>query len=231
METGEGKKMRIGFLTEGRLSDFEKSGRAERAELYCLSFGSIDEVDYGKEVRGESAELEEVALFSRNFECTVITGCYTNAKGVKRRSAVVADRGKILGISDMTAGFDGDKYKCGFGVRVYETCAGRIGVVVGQDLYFPELIRSLAQCGSELIVVLYENLGDSLEQILIRADAFRFGVPLCMCAYGYAQVAEISGRLAFASPQSPVYFSPKPMREYHLVETRLRGFYKPPELF
>ncbi len=223
--------MRIGFLTEGRLSEFEKSGRAERADLYCFSFGSIGEVDYEKEVRGESAALEELALFSRNFSCTAVAGCYTNAKGIRRRSAAVADRGRILGISDMTAGFDGEKFKCGFGLRVYETGAGRLGVIVGKDLYFPELIRSLAQCGSELIVVVYENLGDSLEQVLLRADAFRFGVPLCMCAYGYAQMAEVSGRLAFASPRSPVYFSPESVREYHLVETRLRGFYKPPELF
>ncbi len=223
--------MRIGFLSDGRLSDFEKSGRAERADLYCLAFGSVGEVNYEKEVSGESGELEEVALFSRNFDCTVVAGCYTDAKGIKRRSAVVAERGHILGISDMTVGFDGDKYKCGSGIRVYETAVGRIGLLVGQDIYFPELVRSLAQCGSELILVMYENLGDSLEQVLLRADAFRFGVPVCMCANGYAQAADVSGRLAFASPLSPVYFTPRAFREYHLVETRLRGFHKPEELF
>ena len=223
--------MRSGFLTAGRLFELEKSGRAERADLYCLSFGSVGEVNYEKEVRGESGELEEVALFSRNFDCTVVAGCYTDTKGIKRRSAVVAERGHILGISDMTTGFDGDKYKCGSGIRVYETGVGRLGVLVGQDLYFPELVRSLAQCGSELILVMYENLGDSLEQVLLRADAFRFGVPVCMCANGYAQAADVGGRLAFASPCSPVYFSPRPLREYHLVETRLKGFHKPQELY
>ena len=72
--------MRIGFLTAGSLFELEKSGRAERADLYCLSFGSVGEVNYEKEVRGESGELEEVALFSRNFDCTVVAWCYTDTK-------------------------------------------------------------------------------------------------------------------------------------------------------
>lgn len=223
--------MRIGFVTDGRLTDFEKSDRAERAELYCFSFGAIGEVNYEREVRGDSAELEDVALFSRNFDCTVIAGCYTDTKGVKRKSAVVAEKGKILGISDMTTGFDGDKYKCGSGIRVYETAVGKIGVLVGQDVYFPELVKSLALCGSDQIICMYEFLGDSLEQILLRANSFCYGVPMCMCAHGYVQMADIGGKICFASPRSPVYFMAQRMREYHLVETRLRGFYKPQEMF
>ncbi|MBQ9081251.1 MAG: hypothetical protein IJY26_01270 [Clostridia bacterium] len=223
--------MRIGFLTDGKLFDFEKSSRISRADLYCLAFGSIGEVNYEKEVRGESNELEEVALFSRNFDCTVIAGCYTDTKGIKRKSAVLAERGKILGISDMTTGFDGEKYKCGSGIRVYETSVGKIGVLVGQDIYFPELVKSLAQCGSEQIICMYECIADSLEQILLRANAFCYGVPMCMCAHGYAQIADVSGKLAFATPLSPAYFSSQPVHEYHLIETRLRGFYKPKEMF
>ncbi len=223
--------MRMGFITDEKLSDFQKSGRASLANLYCLAFGAIGEVNYEKEVKGESNELEEVALFSRNFNCTAIVGCYTDTKGIKRKSTVVAEKGKILGISDMTTGFDGDKYKCGSGLRVYETSVGKLGVLVGQDIYFPELVKSLTQCGSEQIICMYENIGDSLEQILIRSNAFCYGVPICMCAHGYAQIADASGKLAFASPKSPAYFSQQPFREYHLIETRLRGFYKPQEIY
>lgn len=223
--------MRICFLTDGKLSDFEKSPCISQADLYCLAFGSIGEVNYEKEIRCESYEMEEIALFSRNFNCTVIAGCYTDTKGIKRKSAVLAEHGKILGVSDMTTGFDGEQYKCGSGIRVYETAVGKIGILVGQDVYFPELIKSLAQCGSEQIVCMYEEVNDTLEQILLRANAFCYGVPMCMCAHGYVQIADVSGKLAFATPVSPVYYSAESFQEYHLIETRMRGFYKPKEMY
>lgn len=223
--------MRIGFLTDGKLSAFEKSNPVKKADLYCFAFGSIGEVNYEKEVKGESFEMEDVALFSRNFNCTAVAGCYTDTRGIKRKSAVVADRGKILGVSDMTSGFDGDKYKCGSGIRVYETSVGKVGVLVGQDVYFSELVKCLTQCGSEVVVCVYEHLGENLEQILLRADAFRYGVTVCMSAHGYAQIADTGGKLCFASPVSPCFCAVDDVKEYHLIETRRRGFYRPQGVF
>ncbi|MBP5242602.1 MAG: hypothetical protein J6Z36_02805, partial [Clostridia bacterium] len=134
---------------------------------------------------------------------------------------------RVLGVSDMTAVFDGEKYNCGLGLRVYDTSAGKIGVLVGQDVFFPESVKSLAQCGSDMIVCAYEHVGENVEQILLRAAAFCYGVPMCMSSHGYAQVADVSGKLHFASPQPVSYCTLDNMREYHLIETRRRGFYKP----
>lgn len=223
--------MRIGFGTSGSLSSLEKGGKLESADVFCLSFGGVEEVDYEKEVRGERNEMEEIALFSRNFECVTVVGCYTDTQGIKRRSAIVADHGRILGVSDGTTGIDGEKYRCGGGIRVYDSTAGRIGVLVGRDIYFPGLIRSLSQCGSDVVICAYEQLGQNLEQILIRADAFRYGVPVCLFARGYVEVAGVDGELFFASPRSPVYCELDDRREYHLVETRRKGFYRPQRMY
>jgi predicted amidohydrolase len=223
--------MCIGFLTDGKLSRFEKYKQMRSANLFCFAFGSIGEVNYEKEVRGETDEMEEVALFSHNFSCVAVVGCVTDTKGIKRKSAIVADKGKILGVSDRTHGLDGDGFKCGSGLRVYDTSAGRVGVLVGQDMYFSELTASLARCGGDIIVCIYEQLGKNLEQVLLRADAFRYGVTMCLCAHGYAQIAEPNGQLAFASPLSPVWCDTSARREYHLVETRRRGFYRPQEMY
>ena len=223
--------MRIGFVTDGTLAEFERSNRVWRSDVYLLSFGSVGEVNYEKEVQGETAELEEIALFSRNFRCVTVCGCYTDTKGIKRRSAVVAEGGRILGVSDMTASVDGDKYKCGYGVRVYETSAGNIGVIVGKDVFFPELVSSLVRCGSDAVVCMYEEVGDSLESVVLRSHAFCYGTPMAMCARGYAFSAGIGGKVDFASPRSPCFFTPEKRAEYHLVQTRRRGFHKIQETF
>ena len=38
-------------------------------------------------------------------------------------------------------------------------------------------------------------------------------------------IADMGGSLAFASPQSPIVFEFENAKEYHLIETRSRGFY------
>jgi hypothetical protein len=39
----------------------------------------------------------------------------------------------------------------------------------------------------------------------------------------------VDGAIAFAGAESPAEFTFLPMKEYHLVETRLRGFYRAPK--
>jgi hypothetical protein len=42
-------------------------------------------------------------------------------------------------------------------------------------------------------------------------------------------IAEPSGTLSFASPSSPITTGFENVREYHLIETRRRGFYRAEE--
>ena len=67
---------------------------------------------------------------------------------------------------------------------------------------------------------IFEELNENLEQTLIRAGGFFYGIPVCMCAYGFAQAADSFGKLRFASPISPCLYSLEREQEYHIVETR-----------
>ncbi|MBO5046222.1 MAG: carbon-nitrogen hydrolase family protein [Clostridia bacterium] len=213
-------------MSENTLSEYSENYLGEGADLVVFPFHSVGEVRFERELRGETSHFEDVAILSREAKGIVICGCYTNARGILRKSAVVAENGKILGVSDMVNCIDEEKFSPGAGIRVYDTKAGKIGVVVGEDLYFPYVIQTLSICGAELIVCVFEEITDNVERTLIRAEAFFYGVPICFCAYGYAQVADGAGRLVYASPESPGRFSLPIEKEYHLVETRRRGYSK-----
>ena len=114
----------------------------------------------------------------------------------------------------------------GAAVRVYETKAGRMGVAVAEDLYFPDVVKSLSVCGCDFIVCPFAR-ADSVEECIIRAVAYCYGVPVFFCAQKCARIADISGELAFESAQSPIVTQFTAKKEYHLVETRWRGFYTP----
>ena len=101
-----------------------------------------------------------------------------------------------------------------------------MGVAVAEDLYFPEVIKSLTACGSEFIVCPFGKITDSLQSVLLRASAYTYGVPLLFCGKGYCMLAASNGSISFASPQSPVYTDFENAKEYHLVETRRRGIFR-----
>lgn len=219
------KCMRICFVTSGGL-DAYAAGPAEGADVTVFAFQALGEVSYERELKGETSLFEDVALLSKETGGVILCGCYTDTRGMRRKSVVVAEKGKILGVSDMANRLDAGEYRCGAGVKIYDTGAGKLGVVVAEDLYFPRVAETLSLCGAEIAICVFEQLEGSLEQTLMRAQAFFFGMPMCVCGYGYAQAADIGGKLKFASAENCCVFDFEREQEYHLVETRRRGFYR-----
>lgn len=218
--------MRICFVTGGSLNEFSQLLTHGAADIICGGFQTLGEVSYERELRGETGLFEDVALLSKELKNVVVCGCFTDARGVRRKSVVVAEKGRILGVSDMVNRIDAGEYRAGAGIKIYDTGVGKIGIVVAEDLYFPQVLQTLSVCGADVALCICEELNESLEQTLMRAGAFLYGLPVCICAYGYAQAADIGGKLRFASPKSPCFYDVEREQEYHLVEVRQRGLFR-----
>lgn len=216
--------MRICFVTGGSFGEFADRFDAA-ADVVCCSFQALGQVSYERELRGETNLFEDVALLSKERRNVVVCGCFTDARGIRRKSVVVAEKGRILGVSDMVNRIDTADYRPGVGIKIFDTSAGKIGIVVAEDLYFPRVFETLSVCGAEVVLCVFEELNESLEQTIMRANAFLYGIPVCVCAYGYAQAADIGGKLRFGSPQNPCCYDVEREQEYHIVETRQRGFF------
>src|SRR3954447_153230 len=82
--------------------------------------------------------------------------CEQGDDGLLHNSAAVVDGSGVLGVYRKTHLWDREKLFFQAGAqppRVFDTPAGRIGVLVCYDLEFPELTRLLALAGAELIAV------------------------------------------------------------------------------
>ncbi len=214
--------MRIGFVSKGSVHDYKETYASEGEELLLFGFEGMGEVRYERELKGESNFFEEGALLSKRDKNLLVSGCITNGRGLRRKSALVAENGKILGISDSLYAVDG-AYKSGAELKIYQTKLGKMGVLVGEDLYFPEAAQALSLCGCDFIVCPFEKVEGELPSVLLRANAFLFGAPILLCGSGYAMAASPSGEVAFASPASPAQTSVELRKEYHLVERRVRA--------
>ena len=220
--------MKIRFVSRGKLVDFKEKYESEGENLILFGFEGMGEVSYEKELKGESHDFEQVALLSKMSKTIVVCGCTTDTRGLKRKSAVVAEKGRLCGVSDGTNVIDGEM-NAGANLRIYETELGRMGMVVAEDIFFPETVKALALCGSDFIVCPFGKVTDTFLQTLLRSYSYLYGVPILLCGIGYSWIADPFGQITFASPQNTVTEFEN-VKEYHLIETRRRGIRKAPLL-
>lgn len=220
--------MQVSFVTNESLNIVwqEKLSSIGRHDLLVFGFNGLGLVSYKKELAGETEYFHDVAKLSKQLSSVVICGCDTDTYGVFRHSAVVADRGKILGVTDMVHAIDQSEYAPGGNFRVYDTGAGKIGVIVAEDLFFPESARVLTLCDADLIVCIFKKLENTMPQIMLRSGAFANGVAMALCAKNYACVSDIRGNITVASSADIINAKIKIEKDYHLISSRRRGLYR-----
>lgn len=207
-------------IWQGRLNDV--SG----CDVLTFGFNGLGLVSYKKELSGETEYFHDAAKLSGQLDSVVICGCDTDNYGVFRHSALVADKGKILGVSDMAHSVDDSEFSAGGNFRVYDTSAGKIGVIVAEDLFFPETVRVLALCDADLIVCVFKKIENAMPLVLMRAGAFSNGVALALCAEKYFAVSDIKGKIISCGSNPLSNTSIKIEKDYHLISSRRRGLYK-----
>ena len=145
--------------------------------LVIMGYGDVKKIDLVKELNGESNVLRAVAYLSRSKNSVFIVGVYAELYGKDYVSAAVLDRGRILGISDMTHLAQEDKdVSLGSSYRIYSTCLGKIGVVVGNDVFYPEVIRAVTLRGADFIVNVTPYNAVTGYELALRSNALFNGI-------------------------------------------------------
>ena len=193
-------------------------------DVAVFGFNGLGEVDYEQELKGTTDKFEDAVRLSKTAGCGVLCGCYTKSRGVLRKSVAVADKGKLLGISDMNYVLDGEEFKSGAGLGVYSVGGYKIGLCIENDLYFPDAFKALALCGCSVVVVFMEEMKNTLPALIVRTYSYLYGIPIIMCAGKTAFFSEVPGELASSS--MPVsYFDVSPCPHYRKVVMRTKGLF------
>lgn len=206
-------------VTDGEVG---KKRALPACDVALFGFRGLGEVDYERELKGETDKFEEAARLSKSAGCGVLSGCKTNSRGMLRKSVAVSDRGKLLGIADMNHVLDSEQFKSGSSLGLYTVNGCRVGLCIENDLLFADSVKCLSRCGCNAVVAVLEEIRDGIPPLLIRAYAYLYGVPIVMCAGNMAYFADISGAIA-SSTQGVTLFEVSPRNRYHLVTTRAKG--------
>lgn len=220
--------MNICFATSDTINGIwqEKFGLVGGQDVLVFGFNGLGLVSYKKELSGETEYFRDLASLSKEFGGVVVCGCDTDTYGVFRHSAVIADKGKILGVSDMVHSIDDSEFVPGGNLRVYDTSRGKIGLIVGEDLYFPEVPRVLTLCDADVIICIFKKLEGVMPQIMLRAGAFANGVSMALCAKNYACLADSFGSIAVAGSGEIIKAKAGTEKDFRLISSRRRGVYR-----
>ena len=176
---------------------FVKGIEERRADLTV--FGKpLPAVSYKRELAGQTHILSLCVEKSLETGGVALFFADTESYGVLRRSVIVADAGKVLGVSD-ELGVTKRGYAAGSSVRVYETSAGNLGVLAGGDLLRYEPAHALSLAGSDMICHLTSERRKELP-VLAEALGYFLGVPILSVSPGIATLAGTEGELLAASP-------------------------------
>lgn len=215
------------FVTSSTLATVFEEKMEQVAKHDVLVFGDgLGLVSYKKELAGQTEYFHDVARLSKQLSSVIVCGCDTDTYGVFRHSAVIADKGKILGVTDMAHAIDDGEFVAGGNFRVYDTSAGKIGIIIQEDLYFPETARVLTLCDADVIICLLKKLEDHVPLIMLRSGAFANGVAMALCSKNYACVADISGKIVYSGNADIIKTNIKIQKDYHLISSRRRGLYR-----
>ena len=220
--------MEICFVTENSLNYVWQNDLASisNSDLVVFGFNGLGLVSYKKELNGETEYFQDVAKLSKQLSCTIISGCDTDIYGVFRHSAVIADKGKILGVTDMAHSIDESEFVAGGSFRVYDTSSGKIGIIVAEDLFFPETTRILTLCDADIVVCVFKKMSSAMPLIMLRANAFANGVVSALCSQNYTAVSDVRGNVVFAGSADVMRKKVKIEKDYHLISSRRRGLYR-----
>ncbi len=220
--------MKVCFVTDGYFNDVwqNKLDALDGADLIVFGFNGLGLVSYKKELSGETEYFQDVAKLSRQSSAVIVCGCDTDTYGVFRHSAVVADKGKILGVSDSVYSVDESEFVAGGSFKVYQTSVGRIGVIIAEDALFADSAKVLAMCDAEFIICIVKRLHNFMPQIIMRANAFSNGVAMALVAKEHVSVSDIRGKIVLSTSADVAQTKIKIEKDYHLVSSKRRGFSK-----
>ena len=188
---------------------------------YTLS--DIDELA----VQMDSPELERVTDMARESSTAVIFGAPERISGGIANSAFCVDeQGTIAAVYrkvQLYGGEESEAFVAGNDLLIVELCGLKMGIMICFDVEFPEVARSLARVGAEMLVTISANMepfGND-HAIFSSARALENGLPHAYVnQVGPGEKLTFVGGSTVVSPDGEIYAQASPSEE-EILSVRL----------
>lgn len=115
--------------------------------LILLGYEILPKICYREEISGKSNELYKLIKYSKKYSCTILAFTEFDLFGKQTFSVFGCSNGKILGIADQCCnGLENCELK------IFKTNLGKIGIVVGNDIFELKNSRLLAENNADFLI-------------------------------------------------------------------------------
>jgi len=156
-------------------------------------------------IRPDGPELQSIADIAREGSTALIFGAPEHVEGGAANSAFCVDeRGNIAAVYRKVQLFGGDEtdaFMAGDELLVVGLCGVQMGLMICFDVEFPEVARSLARGGADLLVTISANMepfGND-HAVFVSARALENGLP-----HVYVNQVGLAGDLNFVGGSTVV---------------------------
>lgn len=196
----------------------------EREEsILVFGFNGVNKINYKRELSGEENNLSNIAKLSKKGNKVVISGAITDNFGIIRKSCLVAENGKLLGISDMNFCLDKAPYSSGVGHRIYQTKSYRIGVLVDDDIFDIDSVKAMALLSADVIICVMASEEKKQYSVLVRAYSFLFGLPVIICSNDGVIAGDMYGEICSSSKNNSTTIIIPIKKNYRTCQFKKRG--------
>lgn len=216
--------MKVAFITRGSIYDLTNDdfNALVGVKVVVFSYNGVGIVNFRSEIDGLDSKLEDIARLSKALSSVVIVGADTDNLGVFKHSVVVADCGRILGVSDSVTAYLGQEFKCGYGLRAYDTTAGRLGVIVNDDIFCADIYKTFADSDADVVFAVTKRQDNFVAEMMVITGAYCNGVYGCLCFDGCALVGDISGEALIKTTERFLVTNVPINKNYRIITIKRR---------
>lgn len=214
--------LKIYSVINGSLFSANKS-ELSKSKLGVFGFGAIGKISYKRELSGDEKVLSRMANLSRETESVLISGAVTDNYGVVKKSVVVCEKGKLIGICDAVYAENEKGFSGGGSFRVYHLNGLKLGVLVAGDLINPEGVKAMSLCDADIIVCVTDCDEKPQHNFLVRSYAYLYGVPFYLLTKTSVLASDIYGEIAGKSLENTSNIIVPTKKQYNLVKFKRRG--------
>ena len=193
------------------------------SKLALFGYGCIGKISYKRELSGEENMLSRFATLSRETSAILLAGAITDNYGVIKKSIIVCERGKLIGICDATLIQSESTFSVGGAFRVYHLNGLKLGVLVDDDLLNPEGVKAMTLCDADVIVCITSSPEKPEYNFLVRAYAYLYGVPFYLLTQNSVMASDIHGEITGKSTKNTSTIIVPTKKQYTLLKQKRRG--------
>ncbi|MDR3263827.1 MAG: carbon-nitrogen hydrolase family protein [Clostridiales bacterium] len=171
--------MNIVTVTDKSIMDeiYDYQSMLNEGDILIAGFGTTDDFNYISEFAGKTENLKKFVKFSKDKRIIFIAATVSRLLGKYYNTAIVIHKGNILGVSDQTHKTRSE-LTLGNNLKLYETDEGNIGILIGEDIFFPECAMALALGGADRIIYLSASEYGKDADIMLKASAIFCGMSI-----------------------------------------------------